>query len=192
MRLITESLEHTSRGAVALVALVLAACGGDGVADMRAAVGMKRVFVTKAVYPPDFGGVAGADRICNTAAESVNLGGQWTAWVSDSTSDAIDRLQGSGPWHLLDGTKAFNNRASLMSTPLVSIRITEIGTDLGDSVWTGTAVGGVASGNHCRNWTSTAIRDAGMAGNAQNNGSGWTASHQPGCNQQSQIYCFER
>ena len=54
----------------------------------------------------DFGGLAGADRYCQSLAPSVGAGGRtWRAYLSDSAAggspavNARDRI-GSGPWSM--------------------------------------------------------------------------------------------
>jgi hypothetical protein len=68
-----------------------------------------RVFVTSETFGADLGGVTGADAKCQAAADAVvaaELDGRtwtWTAWISDSTGDAIDRIP-DGRYRLLDNT----------------------------------------------------------------------------------------
>ncbi|MBW7954818.1 hypothetical protein H3C61_03320 [Candidatus Gracilibacteria bacterium] len=62
------------------------------------ATGTKRVFLTKATYNGNLGGVAGADAKCQSVANGASLGGNWKAFISDSTSNFVDR-------YTLDNTK---------------------------------------------------------------------------------------
>ena len=72
------------------------------------------VFVTKERYQANLGGLAGADAICQAAAVAAELGGtDWTAWLSDSTGNAIDRIP-DGQYRLVDGiTQVADDKADL-------------------------------------------------------------------------------
>lgn len=76
-------------------------------AEAGASGGGARVFVTATSYAAkSLGGgasrVAGADGFCANAAAAAGLGGNWVAWLSTSTVNAIDRVTGTGPWYLVD------------------------------------------------------------------------------------------
>jgi hypothetical protein len=112
MRLITLFVLISS---LYLVAIPLGSCGGsdNSLPGPDASVPQhKRVFVTAAGYRGDFGGVTGGDTICNTTAVAANLDGTWKAWLSDSTTNAIDRIDDVGPWYLLNGKVVFNNKTN--------------------------------------------------------------------------------
>jgi hypothetical protein len=100
-------------------------------------------------------GIDGGDRLCTLAAQAAELGGTWKAWLSDSRTDAIDRIAGEGPWYLVDGTtKVFNNKANLVTGPIAPIDQDEQGRSLPSvAAWTGTLDSGRTSGFHCRDWT---------------------------------------
>src|SRR5262245_2730644 len=84
----------------------------------------KRIFVTSTPYTGDLKtngagmtGLHGADNLCGLAATAAGLGGTWTAWLSSSTVDAIDRINDVGPWYLVDRcTLVFNNKASIVTS----------------------------------------------------------------------------
>lgn len=117
----------------------------------------KRFFVTSSEYAADMGGIVGADSHCSDAADSVDLGGQWKAWISGSGTNAIDRVADVGPWFSVDEkVKFFANKDQLREQPLTSLGITERAEPLGadEFVWTGTATGGQATGEDCSSWSS--------------------------------------
>lgn len=165
--------------------------GGDDMATGSVSTGQKRVFVTSQAYA---GSVA--DSICQTVADSVSLGGTWVAWLSSANSttpDAIDRIKGTGPWVLLDGTVAFANHAQLGTSPTAAIMVTETGQKLPGpvSVWTGTLSGGVHSGQDCAGWATTSSSYAGEIGSTTVGA--WTASGQAfQCSDTERVYCFEQ
>jgi len=61
------------------------------------------VFATSTSYPADFGGLAGADAICNQHAGDAGLPGTYVAWLSTTTVDARDRLAGARGFVRPDG-----------------------------------------------------------------------------------------
>ena len=66
-------------------------------------------------------GLEVADADC-TSAGQMHGGGQWRAWLSSSSANAIDRLVDVGPWYRLDQqTKLFESRAAIAQGPLVPI-----------------------------------------------------------------------
>ncbi len=151
------------------------------------------VFVTRSEYSGDLGGLVGADRLCQSAAESVDLRGTWIAWLSTDTVNAYDRVTSGGPWRDLTGQTVFANRSALMTIPLRAIRTQENGERVSfslENVWTGTATGGQADGDdNCDNWASSDILDWGSRGIT--NEESWTESSGNSCDAKARLYCFE-
>lgn len=54
----------------------------------------KKIFVTSISYNGNLGGISGADANCGTRAAAVLLTGQFRAYLSDSTHDAVCRVLG--------------------------------------------------------------------------------------------------
>jgi len=172
----------------------------------------KRVFVTSQRFRGDLktngGGVDGqdgADRLCNAAAAAAQLGGEWLAWVSTSSSDAIARLPSQTRWTLLDGgTEVFKDRLAISSGPAHAIDMTEVGLSLLPSpdsvrVWTNTTGIGRNStdgqNDACGDWTAqSGLAAVGVLFDPSLGGPGlhWTDTKQPApCGEQLHIYCFE-
>jgi hypothetical protein len=168
----------------------MAGGGGGGGGGGGVTAGQKRLFITSTAYA---GTVAAS--VCDNVAKSVNLTGTWKAWVSYtsvSTFDAIDVIEGTGPWVLLDGTVAFANHAQLATAPSVLIDISETGQKLPGplSVWTGTLTGGVHSGDDCNNWSSSTL--VGSVGETSSTAS-WTSNgNRQTCTNIAHVYCFEQ
>jgi hypothetical protein len=193
------------RFAISLIAVLMSACGPTqtegadaGNSNPGADAGstsVKRVFITATTYPGTFGSAGNslqkADWYCQTAATAQNLGGTWKAWLSSGSTNAIDRIAEAGPWYLVDGTtKVFNNKAGLATLPLHTINITEQGSSSMNWAWTGTDVGGTASGADCGGWTGSS--SPGLAGNPNHSDSRWTHDLTRFCNDSSGFYCFEQ
>jgi hypothetical protein len=91
----------------------------DGVVDDGILCGVRRIFVTSQVYTADLGGLSGADAKCQALADAAGLGGTFKAWLSDSKTDARDRVTHVGdPYTLADGvTVVAPDWHYLMNTP---------------------------------------------------------------------------
>jgi hypothetical protein len=162
-------------------------CSGAG------SSGGKKFFVSSATFSGALGGLAGADAKCNTAAQAASLPGTFIAWLSDSHTDAIQRVQDVGPWSLVVGPVVFNNKASLTTGPIAPPGQDEHGHPLLTRVWTGTAGGGVMGTSICNDWTSAAGSDFGIAGDSTSTSSSWTSSNgRPSCADTYPIYCLEQ
>lgn len=166
--------------------------------DAGAPAPPKRVFVTSKVFTADLGGVAGADAKCATAAQAAMLGGTWKAWISSSTTSAIDRIADVGPWYLVDGKRrVFNNKANLLTAPLAPISLDEMGHDWTQSyygAWTGTTDQGTSDGSDdCLDWTSADDNDWVTTGGPQNADQTWGGGQGPyACSRESALICFEQ
>ncbi|MEM6994887.1 MAG: hypothetical protein AAF721_30515, partial [Myxococcota bacterium] len=117
----------------------------------------------------------------------------FVAWLSDSRTDAVDRIEGDGPWHTVNGEVAFHNRAGLAVAPIEGIATDPYGVRLeSQSVWTGTAAGGRAADSLllCADWTSNAWDYEGAAGLGSS--IGWTEASTERCSYRLPLYCFEQ
>ncbi len=200
----------TSSGGGATASSSSAGAGGVN------ATGMKRVFVTSSFqFSGNLGGLSKADATCTQFASGAGMGGSWKAWLSTASANATDRISGDGPWYRTDGVKAFNNKANLATTPLVTIDRDENGNIIGPQqhcVWTGTLIGGTAAkptdvyGSECPATATANCQDWTVAGGcaasvgAPDGAATWTAttSGNPGkvsaslCSSQCRLYCFEQ
>ncbi len=131
-------------------------CDGTNWYDMSKA---KRMFISATTADGANGSLANADTLCTTDATTNGLGGTWKAWISNSTTNAIDRISDLGPWYRIDkATLITYNKTTLASGTLVnSIDSYPNGTSAGGAViWTGTATNGTASVLNCADWTLNA------------------------------------
>lgn len=116
------------------------------------------MFVTRLPTSPAFGGIAGGDAYCQSAAEAAGLTGTYRAWLSDDTIDARDRFAGTSGWVRVDGAPVASTITRLldqreMFNPIL-VDETGAGNRVG-SVWTGTGVDGRRESKHCDNWSGT-------------------------------------
>ncbi len=165
------------------------------------------------------GGLAGADRHCQSLAEAVGAGEKtWRAYLSTSFGDepainAGDRI-GSGPWHNANGKMIARGAVGLHAGNLLSKEMAinergEIISGRGDDpnrhdILTGSLSDGTAAvGMTCDNWTSNGEGNA-MVGHHDREGGGesgssWNSAHPSrGCSQEDLrgsggdglFYCF--
>ena len=159
----------------AAAAGLLAACGAMGPSTPQAGMGFF-VTSTNPGKGADFGGLAGADRYCQSLAASAGAGSRtWRAYLSASATpgspsvDARDRI-GSGPWRNIKGDVIATSVANLHSDTnnlTKQTALTEKGTTIsgrGDPVnlhdmLTGSSPDGRAvndgKDNTCGNWTKS-------------------------------------
>jgi hypothetical protein len=169
----------------------------DGGADASGG-DVARVFTTATTYAAkSLGGgasrVAGADGFCANAATAAGLGGTWVAWLSTSAVNAIDRVTGTGPWYLVDGTTlVFPNKAALATVPRAGMAMNELGVSgqTTHQVWTGTANGGTRSPFTCDDWSNGTNTGKGMMG-VGGQIKEWTSLLEESCDREASLYCFE-
>lgn len=167
----------------------------------------RTIFVSSQTYPNgNFGGLSGADAACQTLADNEGLGGTYKAWMSDSNTDAKDRMtQSPGPYQLVDGTPIAPSFADLIDCPFPyglcgnsldnPINVDEKGNTVGgvNFVFTGTLPDGTDDGqfNSCNNWTTTL--GSAYAGRTDRVNFGWTALASATCNTGGlRLYCVEQ
>ncbi len=169
-------------------------------ADLTTTSSKKRLFVTKASYTGNLGGLSGADAKCSAAATTAGLGGAWKAWISDGTTSAKDRLTDVGPWYDAKGlTELFANKAALTGSPAAFVRMYEDGSEFDSTsdrldVWTGTNADGTTANSHCQTWTYDTDNSEAAGSGCDNSLAEWSAcSPAPlSCDSHAHLYCFEQ
>ena len=107
-------MTKTKLAALCSIAALTLAAGGGAYAQ---ASGMT-FFITStgSGKGADFGGLAGADKLCQSLAAAVGAGGrEWRAYLSTQGAGAVnarDRI-GGGPWHNVKGVVVAKNVAEL-------------------------------------------------------------------------------
>ena len=209
---VTSSLDAASDGALASDALAPegslnvdgdVATDGSPVLDASDGPGpkAKRVFFTSHVYSISaFGGLSGADALCQTTADNIGLGALFRAWLSTDLESASVRLSHStGPYVTLDNTLVAADWTELTSGTLRhAIDRTEVGlfsqtgTACGlGAVWTGTlANGNVAPGMTCSGWTDPTFNAT--LGFSIAKSFTWTDACTGVCSGTASLYCIEQ
>ncbi len=169
-------------------------------------------FITSAGsgHGANLGGLAGADRICQTLAAAMGSTKTWHAYMSTQGPNAVnarDRI-GAGPWYNAKGEKIANGLADLHgdTVPLAQLgnnlakqsALTEKGAMVngrGDTptthdMLTGSQTDGRAytdgADHTCNNWTSetTGTAQLGHSDRSGGNNTSWNSAHPSrGCSQ---------
>ena len=164
----------------------------------------------------NLGGLAGADKHCQTLAAKAGAGNRtWRAYLSTSMPDANarDRI-GTGPWFNAKGTQIASSVADLHSDKANINNDTALdeqgrtinaqGAPNRHDILTGSTPDGKATATTCQNWTSSASDQTAMLGHHDRltfgkPGSPWNSAHpSKGCSQENLvatggaglIYCF--
>lgn len=174
--------------------------------DAGCAACPKRVFVTENFLYPDFGGLVGADAVCQNEASNAGLCGTWMAWLADDTgqSPATRFVRATSGYVRTDGVQVASSWADLTDGTLnAPINVTAArGTGSGTLVWTDVDTTGVAgwptqttNPGSCHNWASRASGSYAGAGSMDRTTSEWTASQILECSgvgTRYPLYCFEQ
>jgi hypothetical protein len=165
-------------------------------ADAGVDAGPKRIFVTRATYAGDFGGLDGGDFRCQSSADAQNFKAKFVAWLSDSQTDAADHVKGDGPWvEVGSGRTLFANHAALRGYPQAPPTNDELGAKASDQWWTGTLANGVRAPDTCNDWSSASQGYGGMTGMRSGTGTPgkeWTEYEAFACVSVFALLCLEQ
>ena len=164
----------------------------------------------------DLGGLAGADKLCQSLAAKAGAGTrEWRAYLSTSSPDvhARDRI-GTGPWHNAKGVLIASSVAELHSDKANINNDTALdeqgrpinaqGAPNRHDILTGSTVEGQATTMTCQNWTTSSSEQNATVGHHDRltfgkPGSPWNSAHpSKGCSQENlvatggagMVYCF--
>ena len=145
-------------------------------------------------------GLEGADNICNLRAQEAGLAGTYTAWLSDTTADAKDRVtQSAVPYVRTDGVRVADNFGDLTDCFNPSCLQSAIDRDENKAISvsrplaTSTNEDGTRRTERtCVDWTSSSAAQTGWAGESLHTGLRWTRSGFVDCRGRSlRLYCFQ-
>ncbi len=181
---------------ISAVAL-LTVLAGSAYADQHE----KTVFVTKASFKGNLGGLTGADAKCQAEADgpaSVVPSGTYLAWLSDGTDSPDTRFTRSAhPYLLPDGTKIAEDFADLTDGSILHpINVDSTGKPLGlQQFWTGTNPDGttVQPFVTCNGWMgNSAPGSHGMVGSTAKTSTLWSARAPGRCSSTHRLACFQQ
>lgn len=165
----------------------------------------KRVFITRAAYNGNMGGLAGADAKCQAAATDAGHSGTFTAYLGTTDAGAARRYVTGGPWYQdwADGGSqlTFANVENLATTPRVALKVDERGADrtLGCSYeeclfWTGTVGAYEPAWYTCDDWSNGQLQSFRQTpiGVTIADDPKWSNYHWQYCSYQQPLLCLER
>lgn len=180
-------------------ALSSSACGPQQYCGAGSCQPGRRVFVTSTTHNGDFGGLAGADMMCQDRADAAMLGGTWRAYMVSGTASLSRLAHATVPYVRLDGVRVANNWTDLADESLIApINLTELGTTaVGGNVWTGLSNTGGGTNQHCDNWTYSGGgclggSACGAAGEFAMTGNHWDGYYIFSCGSGYRLYCIEQ
>jgi hypothetical protein len=161
----------------------------------------KTVFVTKASFKSNLGGLAGADAKCQAEADdpaSIVPPGTYLPWLSDGQDSPDARFtKSSHPYVRPDGTKIAENYTDLTDGSILNtISIDATGqAGVYDQYWTGTDANGTSlkNKNTCNAWESTPpIPVYGMTGHTTKKTTSWSSYRGYYCRRAYRLVCFQQ
>ncbi len=159
------------------------------------------VFVTDESYNGNLGGIAGADEICQQAAEDAGYPGDYKAWLSAGSSPSTSFSNPESPYIRTDGALIADgwddlvtfNSGSFIDNP---VEITPSLTGAANAVvWTNTSVDGEPLVSApCGAWNSELAPQGAppvVTGSTSRTNLGWTiGSVENSCSSEARLYCF--
>jgi hypothetical protein len=154
----------------------------------------KRVFVTSTTYAGALGSVRAADAQCQSAATAAGLKGVFRAWLSDSTSNAYDRITDVGPWYTTGDAVAFAAKSDLRGVPAAELLDESAGypDPAAIGAWSGSNSDGVATSNDCDGWTNAGGDIHATIGTALTDKTWGGGSVLLACNAKAPLICFQQ
>lgn len=160
----------------------------------------KIIFATSSTHDGNFGGLTGADQVCQGLADAASLAGTYKAWLSDNTGSPSNRMTHADvPYVLPNGDQVASSWNDLVDGTLENkIIIDESGNALPNvftHMWTNTTIYGTQDNNtfSCTDWTSSSSSVYGVLGYEDTTNTDWThKSTANGCNTSHRLYCVEQ
>jgi hypothetical protein len=144
-------------------------------------------------------GLAGADLVCQSLATDADLPSpeSFVAYLSDSSTDAIDRVAVEGPFRRIDGVLVASERSDLaagtsgLPTLLADVQLDDLGVAHSGSVATGTDAFGRATEDTCLDWAGVGHNPRRTSGLVNDSTSSWVdAGELLHCDVNFRFYCI--
>ena len=164
----------------------------NNIAVIPLAITSARVFVSSTNLSPTFGGALEADVLCQSDANSAGLGGQFRAWISDTTTSPNARfVQHSAPYVRTDGQTVADDYAGLTSGTLQNpINLDAMANSASECIWTSTNTAGDALSPECDDWSN--VNSGATIGSSDAVDVSWTQQIETECMSSCRLYCVEQ
>lgn len=147
------------------------------------------IFVSSNLWNGAMGGLSGADMKCAVSAQYSGMTGTYRAIMSDSSTDARDRIPDMAYYNVA-GQLIASSRSNLWDGGIDNaVLYTEKDVPITGNliVWTGTTTGGYGSGQYCNDWGFVDSRgDVGQGNHADYS---WIDAGDSVCSLRHRIYC---
>jgi len=154
-----------------------------------------RIFITSSTYTGALGGLSGADAKCDTLANAAGWGTGWTAVLSSSSVNAIDRVPFNwGVLKTVNDNIVANTWSDLWgSSSLVTYpNITQASATKNSSAHTGTDQYGMYIGENCLDYSSASGTDSSAYGKSNNYDKNWIENTTgSSCSLTAALYCMK-
>ncbi len=156
-----------------------------------------RLFVSSAVFTPNFGSLAVADQVCATLAQTAGLTRTYIALMSSGSTSAYSRLPEATRFFQVNAegspVQLAKDRDALFSSsssgPTFNENEVSVLSGIG-GVWTGMGANGSATGIDCNAWTTGTNPTQANVGVLGSSNSDWFNGGDTGCGTLSlHIYC---
>ena len=162
----------------------------------------KAVFITKATFKSNMGGLAGADAKCQAEAddpESIVPSGTYMAWLSDGANSPDTRFtKSSHPYVLPDGTVIAENYTDLTDGSILSeINVDPTGVPAKwQMFWSSTNSDGTSDQDFLTcvgwTWTDTSTYSHAMLGHTGKKSKSWSHHTREKCRPSYRLACFQQ
>ncbi len=149
-------------------------------------------FVSSGSYTGDLGGVLAANERCNRLANAADLPGRYVAYLSDSHTDAVDRLESANGWIRTDGQPWASDREALLDGGFHrALNLTESGEPTAALVFTGTSSDGRRTMDNCSDWTDASEHGSSTVGLSSSlDLDSWAGMQSMRCSKPMHLYCL--
>jgi hypothetical protein len=180
-------------------------CGGGQICGLGECVAKRYVFVTSTSHTGDFGGLAGANEICNQRASQAQLPGSYRAWLSDGELSPAQVFEGgvaafvlrNGPTlaysldDFMDGSLFAPINRDEFGGPIEASAWNGADCQVESAVWTGANDFGQFAGPACSSWGMISAELLGTVGDASATEQ-WSDAQCPApCDQALPLYCVQ-
>ncbi len=147
------------------------------------------IFATSQTYTGNLGGLAGADGLCQAAADAAGLSGSFVALLSTAAIDTNTRVTITGPVSKTTGDVVAVDSTDLWDGEIqLPIGHDENGTAILGNAWTGSHAGGTAAAAQCSDWVTE--NGNGRRGMVDTTGGGWFGGSPVTCGEEHRLYCI--
>jgi len=154
------------------------------------------IWATRAMFAGDFGGLSAADAHCRMAATAVGITLPTWALLSDSTTDARDRVPRGAPIRNSFGDDIAANHADLFDGSILRpVAYDEAATLILGNVWTGSDPDGTRDEHDsCSDWSAGSAATAEL-GRTERADQVWISLYHPStpampCAETAHLYCI--